>query len=41
MGIGHEAVELWSPLAGTRDTFIDVLSYDLPASAGTILTQLR
>jgi hypothetical protein len=37
MGISHEAVELRSPLAGTTDAFIDVLSYDLPASASTIL----
>src|SRR6202041_2920636 len=41
VGISHEAVELRSPLAGTRDTFIDVLTDDLPPTMGTILAQLR
>jgi hypothetical protein len=41
MGVRHEAIQLRSPLTGTGDTFIDVFGYDLPASAGTILAQLR
>ena len=41
MGVRHEAIQLGSPLTGTGDTFIDVFSYDLPASPGTVLAQFR
>jgi hypothetical protein len=41
MGISHEAVELRPALTRTRDTFIEVFGYDLPASPGTILPKLR